>query len=397
MEEPTPQLPRPCSTPHSAPVEWLEEVTREWLPPPEPDPEAIAKAEAAAEAEAEEQKIDEIVAQLRSNPHALARVAESLAPEDARRDGWTPFSRRLFLEVLAETGRVGMACEYTGLTRQSAYALRARDPLFSASWDAACEIARAPLADALYEKALDGVTGTITKDGKVVATRHRFDARLSIAVLNRLDKRCDRAEERGARHLALVARWDEWMRLVGKGAEAEAAALLEPANQCQTCQLAEGVDPIPAEPEEEEIDLFHRFWESYRDGEKTWFTDFPPPPGFTGYETCDYDDPDETYERECTAEEVAMLEADAAAARASARAEEEAMRDEWFKLLRAECSAADAEQRRSSTKSRAKPASGSVQPSPTDVTEGAESNSPELRERGTVTANHAQPPANPLY
>ncbi len=64
-----------------------------------------------------------------------------------------------------------------------------------ASWDAACEIARAPLADALYEKALDGVTETITKDGEVVATRHRFDSRLSIAVLHRLDKRCDRAAE----------------------------------------------------------------------------------------------------------------------------------------------------------------------------------------------------------
>ena len=83
-------------------------------------------------------------------------------PAPSRRDGWTPFARRLFLEVLAETGRVSRACEYAQLTKQSAYALRARDPLFAASWDAACELARAPLADALYERALDGVTETIT-------------------------------------------------------------------------------------------------------------------------------------------------------------------------------------------------------------------------------------------
>ena len=33
-----------------------------------------------------------------------------------RRDGWTPFARRLFLEVLAETGRVSRACDFAGLS-----------------------------------------------------------------------------------------------------------------------------------------------------------------------------------------------------------------------------------------------------------------------------------------
>jgi hypothetical protein len=92
-----------------------------------------------------------------------------------RRDGWTPFARRLFLEVLGETGRVTLACEYAGLTKQSAYALRNRDPLFASGWDAACELARAPLADALYDQAIKGVTETITRDGQVVAERRRLD------------------------------------------------------------------------------------------------------------------------------------------------------------------------------------------------------------------------------
>ena len=297
-------------------------------------------------------------------------VADALTDEDedaplpsltatCRRDGWTPFARRLFLEVLAETGRVTTACEYTQLTKQSAYALRARDPAFAASWDAACELARAPLADALYERAMDGVTETISKDGEVVATRHRFDARLSVAVLHRLDKRCDRAMETGARHLALVRRWDEWIDLVGKGEDQAAHALLESANpqtasHGQFGQLPLGANPTMLETDradddedddDEGLDLTDRCWQRDEMGEKVWMTDFPPPPGFTGWQNRLYDeDRDlEAYERECTPEEVAALQADEAAAAAAERAEEEELRDQWFQLLRAAASDADAQ------------------------------------------------------
>jgi hypothetical protein len=139
----------------------------------------------------------------------------------ARRDGWTPFARRLFLEVVAETGIVSRACAYAGLSERSAYNLRNRDPLFAAGWDAADLLARDPLANGLREQAAEGIIETITRNGEVVATRHRFDGRLSMAVLHRLDKRCDRAAERGGAHLALVRHWDEWLTLVGNGEEQE--------------------------------------------------------------------------------------------------------------------------------------------------------------------------------
>jgi hypothetical protein len=308
--------PRPCSIPHSSPIEWLRyDAESEGVEPP---PDADGPADALA-GTADEPGLPSVI----STCH-----------------GWTPFARRLFLEVLAETGRVSTACEYTRLTRQSAYALRARDPLFAASWDAACELARQPLADALYERAVDGVTDTITKDGEVVATRHRFDSRLSIAVLHRLDKRCDRAEERGSKHLALVARWDEWLALVGKGAEQEAAALLEPAQHCQKCQIPQSENPTALDSEEEEIDLSDRFWLDEDSTERVWMTDFPPPADFTLYQSCEYGDPDRIYKRECTPEEVETLEADIARGRAIERSEDEALRDEWFELLRAECSEA---------------------------------------------------------
>jgi hypothetical protein len=262
-----------------------------------------------------------------------------------RRDGWTPFARRLFLEVLAETGRVSTACEYAGLTKQSAYALRARDPLFAAGWDAACEIARAPLADALYEKAVDGVTDIITKDGEVVAERHRFDSRLSIAVLHRLDKRCDRAEERGSRHTAAVRNWDQWLAHIGRGEDEAAAtllenAVLETARHGQLGQLSLGKNPILSnheDPEEEDgMDCYRRCWKE----DDVWLTDFPPPPGFDGYRIAEWGE--HGYRRQCTDEEAELLEGMRAKDGAAERTEEEQLRDQWFGLLRDELMNANA-------------------------------------------------------
>lgn len=67
-------------------------------------------------------------------------------------------------------------------------------------------------------------------------------------------------------------------------------------------------------------------------------TDFPPPPGFAGYENRPYDDfhEDERYVRACTDEEAAILDADHAADRAAVREEDAALRDRWFDLLKGE-------------------------------------------------------------
>jgi hypothetical protein len=51
---------------------------------------------------------------------------------------------------------------------------------------------------------------------------------------------------------------------------------------------------------------------------------------------CEWGEPDETYERKCTAEEAATLEADGARAKAAERAEEEELRNQWLALLRAD-------------------------------------------------------------
>src|SRR5437899_603579 len=81
-------------------------------------------------------------------------VERSLDPV-CRRDGWTPFARRVFLATLAETGRATRAAQYAGMSKQSAYNLRNRDAVFAAGWDAASHLARQPMADEFAEQSMD--------------------------------------------------------------------------------------------------------------------------------------------------------------------------------------------------------------------------------------------------
>jgi hypothetical protein len=58
---------------------------------------------------------------------------------------WTTLKAQVFLGALADLGRVGAAAEAVGMTRQSAYRLRARlgeDRLFARLWDQALAEAR---------------------------------------------------------------------------------------------------------------------------------------------------------------------------------------------------------------------------------------------------------------
>jgi hypothetical protein len=60
-------------------------------------------------------------------------------PVRTRRDGWTIERQADFLGMLAETGSVIGACEAVGMSRKSAYRLRALPGAesFAAAWDAA--------------------------------------------------------------------------------------------------------------------------------------------------------------------------------------------------------------------------------------------------------------------
>jgi hypothetical protein len=66
--------------------------------------------------------------------------------------------------------------------------------------------------------------------------------------------------------------------------------------------------------------------------------DFAPPPGFDGWSIGEWGD--RNYERACTPEEAALLDADRAAAEQEERADGKNLRDAWFRLLREEIEAA---------------------------------------------------------
>lgn len=115
-----------------------------------------------------------------------------------RHDGWTAERRVRFLDALATCGCVRSACAHVGLSWQSAYLLRRRDALFAAGWDGALVRARDLAEDVLMARALNGVTETVYYRGEAVGSRTRFDSRLLLALLARLDGRASDEEAQGA-------------------------------------------------------------------------------------------------------------------------------------------------------------------------------------------------------
>ena len=149
------------------------------------------------------------------------------APEPDRRDPgapwpgmrtvvhWTPERKRTFLEALARCGNVRGSAGYAGMSHEAAYQLRRRDPAFACAWDGALMIARDVAQDMLAEHALNGITEDIVYHGEVTASRTRFDGRLLLALLGRLDRH---AEHFPARRGA--ARFDALLDRIAQDADA---------------------------------------------------------------------------------------------------------------------------------------------------------------------------------
>lgn len=142
-----------------------------------------------------------------------------------RHDGWTPERRRIFLETLAECGTVQDACRAAGMSPASAYALRQRKSgaLFALGWAAALRHARERLADELLSRAMHGCTETVERGDEII-TRHRFDNRLSMAMLTRLDREAEKFDEAARTVTAVAEDFEALLDCVEAGdAEAEAA------------------------------------------------------------------------------------------------------------------------------------------------------------------------------
>ncbi|MEG3082807.1 hypothetical protein U1707_04070 [Sphingomonas sp. PB2P12] len=328
-----------------------------------------------------------------------------------RLDGWTPDRQRGFLESIAEGATVDEASASVGLSPRAAYSLRRRaaGAAFALGWDAAKLVARPIVAETLFLRAIAGQTERVTKaDGEVIE-RHRYDNRLAMSLLNRLDRHADTSEaanaatrmvaaefdafldviagdasparaglflgeridadaarsgagqgeaEAAMAPILALARADRWLR-TGAGlasaipvadldpaaradwtakqwARAEAAGLLQlapPPPPTPTPTPKRKPEPAPASalpelhsaPDDADADASPVWFDPDIDG---WQTSFPPPDGYSGTEDGAFGQ--DGYARECSEEEVIILDAPRDREIAARVVAESADRDTWF-------------------------------------------------------------------
>ncbi len=132
---------------------------------------------------------------------------------------FTPDRRVRFLHFLATTGNVRRACAAVGVSAQAAYVHKRRDAAFSHGWHAALLLARDAAEEVLAERAMNGVQETIFYRGEAVGHRVRFDARLLLAHIARLDRHADQAVQEGEPAPGIAARFDEYLAELREAAE----------------------------------------------------------------------------------------------------------------------------------------------------------------------------------
>ena len=120
-------------------------------------------------------------------PHTSSPLTLA-ATHATRADGWSGEKMATFCELLAETAIVAEACDEVGMHISGAYALRRRNPVFAAAWDAALTIARERLADTLLARSIEGNAEFLYRNGELVGRREVIDNRLGLAILRRLDR-----------------------------------------------------------------------------------------------------------------------------------------------------------------------------------------------------------------
>ncbi len=161
-----------------------------------------------------------------------------------RADGWTHERQATFLMALAETGLVSAACKIAEMSPASAYALRreARGVAFHLGWQAAHLLARDRLEDILLEAAISGVE-TITTRVEKTTLRQVLSGNLSMAVLNRLDRRAASLDDRAmAAARSISGAFEDYITLVLSGGGRDEIAAF----------LAEHPDPLAAQVETHE-------------------------------------------------------------------------------------------------------------------------------------------------
>ena len=92
---------------------------------------------------------------------------------------WKP----LFLEALANSGNVRVACNAAGIERSTAYRARTKDEAFKKKWDVAIDDAADLLEAEAYRRAIQGVDRPVFYRGIQVGTVRAYSDPLLIFLL----------------------------------------------------------------------------------------------------------------------------------------------------------------------------------------------------------------------
>lgn len=160
---------------------------------------------------------------------------------------WTPERKLRFLDALAEHGNARLACRAVAISPEAAYRLRRRDFAFGEAWTAALVLARAHAEQVLADQALCGTEELVYYRGELVGSRRRFDARLLLAHLARLDRLAD--DSIAGPH---AARFDELLALVAGERFAEDMADVGDGKGGGEGRAADALLPMPAERYQDE-------------------------------------------------------------------------------------------------------------------------------------------------
>jgi hypothetical protein len=93
----------------------------------------------------------------------MHRARKPATERAVRHDGWTPARRRQFVEALAAGRCVRHACTGVGLSREAAYKLRRRDPMFAQEWQTALRTAREDAAEAFLASLPENLRRTMSE------------------------------------------------------------------------------------------------------------------------------------------------------------------------------------------------------------------------------------------
>ena len=136
-------------------------------------------------------------------------------------DRWTKPKMADFLRALGATHSVSAAAAAVGMSRQSAYRLRARlkgEP-FDIAWEAAFQHGYDALHQAALERALHGIEIPVFHHGELIGTRQHFDERLTCFLL---DARNRHGAQRLGRYTAASEFWSErWDSLLARVEQGE--------------------------------------------------------------------------------------------------------------------------------------------------------------------------------